>query len=199
MKKPGEFVGPGMPVATVTSKVNDRVLVRMSIPNNIQKPKIGELLSVIRPGFETDIKKVQLVGIGSSLDDGSYMADAVFIEPTKWPVGASVRVLASKNSTVLIKYSSIIWSESGKPTVWAVSEADRIFAKEILTGRTLGASIEVYEGLKNGDRYIASPTSDIKENMFLGDLIKTSSPRENNGANPAKSGKDEDDMGGMEM
>ena len=51
--------------------------------------------------------------------------------------------------------------------VWAVSEADRIYAKEITIGRTLGSSIEVYEGLKKGDRYIANPTSDIKENMFI--------------------------------
>jgi len=199
MKKPGEFVGPGMPVATVTANGNGNELVRMSIPNNTQKPKIGELLSIVRPGFGTDVKKARLVGVGSALDDGSYMADAVFAESTKWPVGASVRVLASTSSSaVLIKYASIVWSEGGIPTVWAVSEADRIFAKEISIGRTLGASVEVYTGLKNGDRYIITPTSDIKENMFLGDLVKIISPKTNNTSAPAKSGKDKT-MGGMEM
>lgn len=199
MKKPGEFVGPGMPVATVTAKGNDRVLVRMSMPNNIQKPEVGEVLPIIRPGFGTDVQKVRLVGIGSSLDDGSYMADAVFTEETKWPIGASVRVLApTSSSSVSIKHSSAFWSEGGVPTIWAISEADRIFAKKITIGRTLGTLIEVYIGLKNGDRYIADPTLDIKEGMFLGDLIKTSDQNQNDSSDPAKSEKDKN-MGGMEM
>lgn len=199
MKKPGEFVGPGMPVATVTANGNGNELVRMSLPNNTQKPKIGELLSIVRPGFGTDVKKARLVGVGSSLDDGSYMADAVFTESTKWPVGASVRVLASTSSSaVIIKYASIVWNEMGVPTVWAVSEADRIFAKEITIGRTLGASVEVYTGLKNGDRYIIAPISEVKENMFLGDLVKIIAPKETSASAPAKSGKDKT-MGGMEM
>lgn len=193
MKKPGEFVGPGMPVATVTAGGNSNVLVRMRIPNNIQRPQIGELLSIVRPGFGTDVQKVKLVGIGNSLDtDGSYMADAVFAEATKWSVGASVRILAPvSSSVVLITNQSVFWSEEGVPAVWAISEADRIFKKTITIGRTLGSSVEVYTGLKNGDRYIANPTTEIKENMLLSDLIKNSSI-------PAKSGEGEE-MGGMEM
>ncbi len=199
IKKPGEFVGPGMPVAMVTAGDRESVLVRMRIPNNIQKPQIGELLSIVRPGFGMDVQKVKLIGIGSSLDnDGSYMADAVFTGDTKWSIGSSVRILAPESSSsVLIKYSSIIFSEEGIPTVWAISEADRIFAKKITIGRTLGLLVEVYDGLKNGDRYIANPAPEVKENMFLGDLIKTI-PEENDASVPAKSGED-DDMGGMQM
>ena len=199
MKKPGEFVGPGMPVATVTAEGNDHVVVRMLIPNNIQKPEVGEILSIIRPGFGTDVQKARLIGIGNSLDDGSYMADAVFTEKTKWTIGASVRVLEPiSSSNVSIKYSSIFWSEGGTPTIWAISEADRIFAKKITVGRSLGALIEVYTGLKNGDRYITDATLDIKEGMFLGDLVKTSASNEDGTSIPAKSGKDKE-MGGMEM
>ncbi|MDO8659184.1 MAG: hypothetical protein Q7K54_01150 [Candidatus Parcubacteria bacterium] len=195
MKKPGEFVGPGMPVATVTAEGNDSVLVRMRIPNNIQKPISGELFSIVRPGFGTDVQKVRLVGVGSSLDEGSYMADAVFTGDTNWPIGASVRILVpASSSSTLIKYSSVFWDERGVPSVWAISEADRIFTKKITIGRTLGASVEIYTGLKNGDRYIANPTLDIKEDMLLDDFIKTPTPEEND---PAKSS--EDDMGGMEM
>lgn len=196
MKQPGEFVGPGMPVATVTANGNDGLVIRMSIPNNIQKPQIGELLSVMRPGFGTDIQKARLIGVGSSLNEnGSYMADAVFTENTKWSVGASVRILApASSSAVLIKYSSVFWGEGGSPTVWAISEADRIFSKKIIIGRTLGDSIEVYEGLANGDRYIAAPTSEIKEDMLLSEIVK----EEKGTDGSAKSGED-DTMGGMEM
>ena len=195
MKKPGEFVGPGMPVATITAKGNDSVLVRISIPNNIQKPRVGEVLSIIRPGFGTDVQKARLVGIGESLDDGSYMADAVFMEATQWPIGASVRVLPTVNSSVItIKYSSIFWKDEGIPTVWQISEVGRIFAKKLTIGRTLGSSIEVYTGLQNGDRYITDPTLDIKEGTSIDDLVKTSDSNED-GADPAKSGEHEE----MEM
>ena len=195
MKKPGEFVGPGMPVATVTAGGNDNILIRMRIPNNIQKPEIGEILSIVRPGFVTDVQKARLIGVGSSLDDdGSYMADAVFTEKTKWSIGISVRVLApASTSAVIVKYSSIFWSATGTPAVWAITEADRIFAKDITIGRTLGSLVEVYTGLQKGDRYITNPTADIKENMFLGDLVKT----------PASDKSDDDGDegmgGGMEM
>jgi multidrug efflux pump subunit AcrA (membrane-fusion protein) len=194
MKKPGEFVGPGMPVATVTAGNASSVLVRMSLPSNIQKPAIGEILSVTRPGFGSDIQKVRLVGIGSSLDSGSYMADAVFLEPTKWPVGISVRVLAPvSSSSVFIKYSSLFWSEEGSPTVWAVSEADRIFAQKVVIGRTMGALVEVYTGLKNGDRYVLNPTPDIKENMFLGDVAGSSPSKEHD----ASEADEHENMPGM--
>ncbi len=198
MKKPGEFVGPGMPVATVTAEVNDNKLVRMRIPNNVQKPKIGELLSIVRPGFGTDVQKARFVGVGSSLDnDGSYMADAVFTESTKWSIGASVRVLASvSSSAVLIKHSSVLWGEGDVPTVWAVSEAGRIFAKKITIGRILGASIEVYEGLKNGDRYIINPTQNFREDMLLSDIIKTPTSKDGGVILPAKSDEHEN-MPGM--
>ncbi|MFA5933829.1 MAG: HlyD family efflux transporter periplasmic adaptor subunit [Candidatus Paceibacterota bacterium] len=195
-KKPGEFVGPGMPVATVTAGDSDSILVRIRIPNNIKKPKVGELLSIVRPGFGTDIQRVRLVGIGSSLDrDGSYMADAVFTELTKWSIGSSVRVLAPVDSpSVLIKYSSVIWGEEGVPTVWAVSEAGRIFTKKITIGRTLGSLVEIYTGLKNGDRYIVNPTPEIKENALLDEIIKNE-----NSADDGSGSNEKDTMGGMSM
>jgi len=197
MKKPGEFVGPGMPVATVTAEGNDHVVVRMLMPNNIKKPDVGEVFSIIRPGFGTDVNKARLIGIGNSLDTGSYMADAVFTEEVKWPIGSSVRILEPiSSSNVTIKYSSIFWKDDGVPTIWAISEAGRIFAKKITVGRSLGALIEVYTGLKNGDRYITDPTLDIKEGVFLGDLVKTSAQKENNTSTPAESGGHEN-MPGM--
>lgn len=171
MKKPGDFVSPGMPVATVTGGGKNEEFVRMRLPNNIQKPKISEVFSVIRPGFSSDVKKARLVGVGSSLDEtGSYMADAVFLEATDWPVGASVRVLSSASSSaVTVKNSAVLFGEGGKPFVFGVSEAGRVFKRSITIGRTMGENAEVYEGLKNGDRYVAVPTSDIREDMLVDD------------------------------
>jgi multidrug efflux pump subunit AcrA (membrane-fusion protein) len=188
-KKPGEFVGPGMPVATVTTEDTSDVLVRMRIPNNTQKPKVGEEIHVSRPGFETDMNTVKIVGIGNSLDEmGSYMADAVFTENTTWPIGASVRVHVPASSTsVLIKSSAVVWGEGGKPYVWAVSPANRVYKKMITIGRSIGENTELYDGLKNGERYLVAPSADIIEDMVVDDIN-------------AQTGENEDDgMGGMVM
>ena len=56
----------------------------------------------------------------------------------------------------------------------------------------------MYTGLENGDRYIVDPTLDIKEDMMLSDLIKTSTPNQSDSSVPVKS-REEKDMGGMEM
>jgi multidrug efflux pump subunit AcrA (membrane-fusion protein) len=189
MKNPGEFVGPGMPVATVTTENENDVLIRMRIPNNIQKPKVGDEIHISRPGFETDLKGAKIVGIGNSLDEmGAYMADAIFTETVAWPIGSSVRVHVPKSSSsVLIPSSAVLWGENGKPYVWAVSPANRVYKKEIVIGRIIGENTELYDGLKNGDRYLVSPSKDIREDMVVDDI---NAPAENGGG---------DSMGGMIM
>jgi multidrug efflux pump subunit AcrA (membrane-fusion protein) len=172
MKKPGDFVSPGMPVAVITGGRNEQ-LVRMRLPNNIKKPKVGEILSVIRPGFSKDVRKARLIGVGSSLDEnGSYMADAIFTEEVDWPAGASVRVLVPESSEgIIVKSSAVIFSEDGgKPYVWGLTEAGRVFKRSIIIGRIIGENTEVYEGLKNGDRYIVAPTADTREDMLVDDM-----------------------------
>ena len=199
-KNVGEFVGPGTPIASLNASDAGERFVRFSIPSNIKLPKVGDTLSVVRPGFSHDIQSVKLIGVGTSLDaTGAYMADATFLGPVDWPVDASVRVIAPQSSSnPIIAVTSVLWGEGGAPYVWGVSDIGRIFAKKIIIGRTLGTSVEVYEGLKNGDRYIISPTMDIREDSLIGDTIKTHSQKNGAVTIPAKSGKD-DTMGGMQM
>ena len=195
-KKVGDFVEPGMPVASIdTEKASER-FVRLQIPSNARVPKAGDILSAVRPGFAQDVRKVKLTGVGTSLDTtGGYMADASFVTPVDWPVAASVRVFVPKeSSTPLIKLTAVWWSSTGVPHVWGVSEAGRLFARKITLGRTLGASVEVYEGLSNGDRYVVEPTGDMQENMLLQNKVET----EGTAGESTQSGGDEP-MGGMEM
>ncbi|MEK7604265.1 MAG: hypothetical protein AAB442_00475 [Patescibacteria group bacterium] len=168
-KKVGDLVGPEMSVAVVAGHGTSGLLVRMRIPSNIRKPAVGDSVSVVRPGFPTDVRKAKMLGVGISLDEtGSYMADALLLDPVDWPVEASVRVIASSNTnTPTVPLSSVWWDEAGISHVWRVSDADRLFRTEVVLGRTLGTSIEVYRGLKNGDRYILRPSSDMQEDMVL--------------------------------
>ena len=179
LKKPGEFVAPGMPVAVITGSGKSDTLVRFRIPNNVRKPSVGQVLSVVRPSFPNDVKEARLIGVGLALDEtGSYMADAVFTSSNDWPITSSVRVIApSSDSLVTIKLSSILWDTVGKPYVFAVSSAGRVYAKQLIIGRTIGAEIEVYNGLVNGDRYIVKPTSAIREDMLIDDIVTREAPK----------------------
>lgn len=199
-KKVGDLVQSEMPIAVVAGHGNKNLIVRMRIPGNIRKPAKGDIFSVMRPGFPNDLHQAKLVGIGSSLDDtGSYMADAILTDRVDWPALASVRVIASADSNApVIKLSSVWRSDRGVPHVWAVSSAGRIFAKTITIGRTLGASVEVYDGIKKDDRYISSPTPEMQENMLLEDLVKVLEPTDSSIDSSAKSGG-HDSMEGMEM
>ncbi|MFA6006168.1 MAG: hypothetical protein WC764_00325 [Candidatus Paceibacterota bacterium] len=198
-KNAGEFVGPGMPIARITSaNGSTQPFVRFRIPGNIRTPKVGEVLKVVRPGFSRDVKEVRVTGVGASLDSGGmYMADASFTEQIAWPIDASVRIIAPDNSTgIIIKASSVWWNSTGEPQVWAVSEAGRIFARKITIGRTLGAQIEVYDGLAIGDRYILKPTPEIREDMLLEEIAPAGMPSAEGETAQPKSGE-HDNMPGM--
>lgn len=195
-KKVGDLVGPEMSVAVIAGHGKSDLVVRMRIPSNIVKPKVGDIVSVVRPGFPKDAHKAKMLGVGISLDgSGSYMADAVLLDRVDWPVEASVRVIASGNSnTPTIPLSSVWWYGEGIPHVWGASEAGRIFPRKVTLGRTLGSSVEIYDGLKNGERYVVRPTKEMQEDMLLQDVTRDAVDK----TTDKKSGGD-DDMGGMEM
>lgn len=192
-KKVGDLVGPEMSVAVVTGYGEGNLIVRMRIPSNIRKPSVGDIVSVVRPGFPKDIHKAKMVGVGASLDDtGSYMADAVLVDHVDWPAGIAVRVIALNSAdTPTVPVTAIWWYGEGIPHVWGVSDAGRIFAKKVTLGRTLGTSMEIYEGLKNGDRYLIRAAPDVREDMLLQDVPTT---QEDVGDSATKK-----PMGGMEM
>ncbi|HSE34971.1 MAG TPA: HlyD family efflux transporter periplasmic adaptor subunit [Candidatus Paceibacterota bacterium] len=175
MKKTGEYVMPGTPVAVVTDGADSERIVRFRIPANAAKPSVGEMLSVVRTGFPDAPRSARLIGVGSALDEGgAIMADAVLLDASDWPVGAAVRVLApSGNTPVTVKLSSLWWDASGNPNIWAVSLGGRIYAKSLTLGRTLGESVEVLAGLSRGDRYIEDATPEIVEDMLIDDIGAT--------------------------
>jgi multidrug efflux pump subunit AcrA (membrane-fusion protein) len=183
MKKPGEFVSPGMPVAVVTSGSDSQTLLRIRIPSNIKKPAVGDELFATRPGFPGEMAKVRLIGVGNALDEsGSFMADAVFETPPAWPIASSVRVIApDKSYEKTIKLTAVQWGADGKPYVWGISKGGRIFKQSIVVGRTFDRTIEVSDGLREGDQYIVDPPSTIEEDMLI-DSIKNSEPTSSSGS-----------------
>lgn len=167
MKKNGDFVEPGMAVASMNTGRKEDRFVRFRIPSNIRLPESGAELTIMRPGFSKDIKHVRLIGVGTALDgNGSYLADAKFIDSVDWPVNVSVRVLPDDRatSTLFVSLGALEWGDKGT-TLWMIS-ADNTIKKQIVkTGRTLGEKVEVYEGILYGDRYIAKLVPGLKEGI----------------------------------
>ncbi len=189
-RKVGDLVGPEMSIAVIAGYGDDGLIARIQIPSNMRKPQKGELFMIVRSGFPNDERRAKIIGVGSSLDEmGSYMADAVFVDQIDWPIGASVRVIVPQNAIApSVKLSSVQRNNDGSSYVWGVSDAGRIFAKQIKIGRTLGSLIEVYEGLKRGDRYIVDPTSSIREDMLVDEIIKIEKSLDGDASGSTKSG-----------
>lgn len=167
MKKNGDFVEPGMAIASLNTGRKEDRFVRFKIPSNIRLPEPGTELTIARPGFPKDLKKVKLIGIGTALDgNGSYLADANFTDTVDWPVNVSVRVLPDGNSTssLFVNLSAFEWNGEGA-SIWKVMEDNTIKKVTVKTGRTLGEKVEVYEGIMSGDRYVAKIVPELKEGI----------------------------------
>lgn len=199
MKKVGEFVGPGMPVAVVTGDKENEYIVRFRIPSNIRRPEIGQEFHVTRSGFPQAMPRAKLIGVGNSLDDtGSVMADALLLDPVDWPVGVSLRVMMIADAdTIEVPLSSVWWDAMGDPNIWVVSHAGRVYGKKVTLGRTLGDKVEIYGGLEKGDKYVVKPTPSITEDMLVGDILPTHA-NEDGVTSPAKKTGHEG-MPGMDM
>lgn len=200
-KKTGDLVNPDVVLAIVSGDSSSGLIVRMHIPNNIKQPAAGDTLAIVRPGFPTDVRKAKLVGIGSIVDEsGTYMADAVLSSAGDWPAGTSVRVLApSGTATVAIPSSALWWSDTGSPMVWRVSDAGRIYSSKITVGRTIGSMLEVYSGLKNGDRYMKRNSADMREDMMLDELTGLQTQDMEGSADQSKKSGGMGAMPGMDM
>ncbi len=193
MKKNGDFVGPSTAVASLNSGDSSERFVRFRIPSNLQAPKLGSMLTINRPGFPTDIKTIKLVGIGTALNEnGSYVADANFVDKIDWPVRASVRVMPPTDGSPanFIPLSAVWWDENGKANVWII-ENNILHVRQVITGRTLADSIEVIEGLKPGETYVSKPMPGLKEGMSAMSASSGLSPSGDHASGDLHGGHDE--------
>lgn len=172
MKKNGDFVEPGMAIASVNNgKKTDR-FVRFKIPSNIRQPEPGTKLVIVRPGFPNEMLRVKLIGVGTALDTGgSYMADAKFVDSVDWPVNVSVRVMpdfsaSSTSSTIFVNAGALVWGDTNA-SVWIIKADNTITRHQIKTGRTLGDNVEVYDGLKLGDKYVGKIVTGLQEGISV--------------------------------
>jgi len=175
----GEFVSPGKPIASISSGVQSNKLVRFRIPSNVEVPKKGDVVKVIRPGFSKDVRTATIIGVGTALDgNGAFMADARVMGDLEWPAHLSVRVVPEKRSsqTIAVPFDAVFWDEVNHPHVWVVKEGGLIASQVVKTGKTFGDAVEILEGLALGDTYIAQATENITEGMRIENAAVTEEP-----------------------
>ena len=184
----GEHVSPEIVIAGISSADAKGRFIRFKIPGDMRIPEAGEDVFVERPGFANTNVKAKIVGVGLALDvAGSYTADAEFIEPTNWPVHASVRVTAKDTDTSIFVPMGAVWfDDRGATHVWLVTENNKIRPQVVKIGRSFGDKIEVEEGLNLGDRYIAK----AQTGMETGQSAETTKPVTEKTAQPKEEGGD---------
>lgn len=172
-KKNGDFVAPGMPVASINTGNDKQRFVRFNIPSNLPIPAIGSTLTIRRPSYEQDIRKIKLIGAGTAVDSGgAIVADAEFVDSVDWPVGISVRVSPPTNllSNIEIPFSAVWWDDQAQAQVWLVTEENKLRPQQVSLGRTMGDKIEITEGMQQGNRYVIKASPEMVQGMSLADV-----------------------------
>ena len=189
LKLVGDFVEPGTAVASVSGGAEKTI--RFRIPGNVTPPKAGDTLTAVRPGFAKDIKQITITGVGASLSsNGSRLADAAFVEPVDWPARSSVRVIGGTGqgeAPPLVSLTAIWFDDQGRSNVWRVGGDDRIEARPVKTGRSLGNKIELLEGVGKGSQIVSVAGPALRSGMKLPKAAET--PRDT-GEEPAGDGHD---------
>ncbi len=170
MSQIGEFAEPGKAVASISSGVQTNKIVRFRIPSNVEVPKKGDVVKIIRPGFSKDVRTATITGVGTALDgNGAFMADARIEGAVEWPAHLSVRVVPAKRTsqTIAVPFDAVFWNEANQPRVWLVTEGGVINARSVKTGRTFGDAVEILDGLELGDTYLSQPNDTVTEGMRI--------------------------------
>ncbi len=170
----GEFVEPGKAVASISSVVQTNKIVRFRIPSNVEVPKKGDKVKIIRPGFSKDVRSATISGVGTGLDgNGAFMADARIDGILEWPAHLSVRVVPEKRTSqiIAVPFDAVFWNTENQPRVWIVVEGGLIQSRSVKTGRTFGDAVEILAGLKIGDTYIPLASENIKEGMRIEETV----------------------------
>ncbi len=166
----GEYAEPGNAVASISSGVLTNKIVRFRIPSNVEIPKKGQEVKIIRPGFSKDIRSAIITGVGTGLDgNGSFMADARIDGELEWPAHLSVRVVPEKRTsqTIAVPFEAVFWDEENHPHVWLVGDGGVITSRAVKTGRTFGDAVEILQGLALGDTYVPQASENIIEGMKI--------------------------------
>lgn len=169
-KNAGDYVTPETIIATVSQEDADDAFVRFRIPNDNPLPEVGTEVTVIRPGFPLDRHFAVISGVGNAVGmNGSFVAEAEFTESINWPIHTLVRILPHQNSQIFIPFTAVRLGgeENNEQSVIVIDEKGSAFRRVVQTGKAVGDTVEVIDGLAVGDRYsVRHLPKDIEEKLL---------------------------------
>ena len=159
-------------VGIINPTAKDRC-IRFKIPGNQPLPKVGEYVTITRPGIPFNKQQAKITGVGTALDDsGHFVVEAFFDEIVDWPVHAPVRVQSDSQTSkqILIPLSAVWFDNEGVTSVWIADNQNKLVAYNVKTGRAIGDRIEILEGLQQNDKIILQPKPDFKNGDSFSDV-----------------------------
>ncbi len=181
----GDLVSKEGSISTTNAKSNlftvaevDKLRLFVSVPANF-----GPFLN---PGLTADVTVPQIpnrhfaftfLTVAKGFDVNTRTAVTVFTldnqDRALWPGSyATVRLTAPVESGVItIPTSAMVFQESGAQ-VAVLTEDDRIHFKSIAVAKMLDSTVEVQEGISEGDRIVNNPSSALLE----GDKVRIVTP-----------------------
>ena len=159
-------------VGIINPTAKDRC-IRFKIPGNQPLPKVGDSVTITRPGLPFNKQVAEITGVGTALDDsGHFVVEAFFDEIVDWPVHAPVRVQsdAQTSKQILIPLSAVWFDNAGVTSVWIADSQNKLSAYNVKTGRAIGDRIEILDGLQQSDRIILQPKPDFKNGDTISEV-----------------------------
>ncbi|MDO8490158.1 MAG: biotin/lipoyl-binding protein [bacterium] len=199
-KNTGDYVTPEAVIASISQEVEDDSFVRFRIPSDSQRPEVGSEVIIIRPGFPFDRQKAIVSGVGGAVgSQGTFIADAEFVEPIDWPIHALVRVMPSQPiDTVFVPFTALVQGEDEEMMIVTVDKDGKAEMRSVKAGKAVGDTVEIIEGLQSGEKYISRKlSSDILDTILTGGIKAVEGMTVEESDTPAKGEKTPMDHGEM--
>jgi RND family efflux transporter MFP subunit len=163
----GDLASPGTPILTLEK---DGVFcVSFVVPEkHIQSIKLGQKVNITIPSMQ-DMKVRGTIGRidpVADLKSRSFTVKVALPDDKKFRSGifARIAIPVGKSGMIIIPKSAII--EKGQlKGFYLVDEKNIAHFRLLRTGIIMEDSIEVLSGIKNNDRYVASPSLDMKNGV----------------------------------
>jgi len=194
---PGEMAAAGTPLLTVMDV--SQVIGRAHIPQqDAALLKLGDKATITAPGEEPAEGKITV--ISPALDPNSTTVE-VWVQAKnpeqRLKPGTSVRLSMLAQTipdALVIPAASLLTAEDGTTSVMLVGSDNRAHQKPVKVGVRQGDDVQIVEGVKEGDRVVASGAYGLPDNT----KIQIEQPKPQTDDNEKKSSADEKKSGGDE-
>ena len=196
---PGEMAAAGTPLLTVMDI--SQVIAKAHIPQpEAAALKVGDKATITAPGEEEPVEG-RVTIVSPALDPNSTTVE-VWVQAKnlkeKLKPGTSVQVsmLAQTVPDALaIPAISLLTGDDGATTVMLVDKDDKAHQTPVKVGIRQGDQIQIVDGLKPGDRVVASGSYGLPDNTKIKVETADKASDDKSGAKPdaGKGGDDKDD------